>query len=134
MESVGGSATSGLSSYDDVYVDSRKWIKEGYIDYIIPQIYWQFDNKNAPYSILVDWWAKQVEGTNVELYIGNAVYKINDSTYGDAWLNENEVINQIRYSRTISNVKGNCFFRLGSLEENRLGFTDELKEFYEKNQ
>lgn len=133
-ESVGGSATSGLSSYDDVYVDSRKWIKEGYIDYIIPQIYWQFDNKNAPYSILVDWWAKQVEGTNVELYIGNAVYKINDSTYGDAWLNENEVINQIRYSRTISNVKGNCFFRLGSLEENRLGFTDELKEFYEKNQ
>ena len=38
-ESVGGSATSGLSSYDDVYVDSRKWIKEGYIDYIIPQIY-----------------------------------------------------------------------------------------------
>ena len=31
-------------------------------------------------------------------------------------------------------VKGNCFFRLGSLEENRLGFTDELKEFYEKNQ
>ena len=73
------------------------------------------------------------------IYLGikltnNAVYKINDSTYGDAWLNENEVINQIRYSRTISNVKGNCFFRLGSLEENRLGFTDELKEFYEKNQ
>jgi len=129
-ESVGGSNTSGLSSYDDVYVDSRKWIQEGWIDYIIPQIYWQFDYNSAPFATLVDWWAKQVENTNVELYIGHAAYKINDSSYGEAWLNGNEVINQIRYSRANSNVKGNCFFRLKTLEENRLGFTDKLKELY----
>lgn len=129
-ESVGGSHTSGLSSYDDVYVDSRKWIQEGWIDYIIPQIYWQFDYNSAPFATLVDWWAKQVENTNVELYIGHAAYKINDSSYGEAWLNGNEVINQIRYSRANSNVKGNCFFRLKTLEENRLGFTDKLKELY----
>ena len=129
-ESVGGSNTSGLSSYDDVYVDSRKWIQEGWIDYIIPQIYWQFDYNSAPFATLVDWWAKQVENTNVELYIGHAAYKINDSTYGESWLNENEVINQIRYSRGNSNVKGSCFFRLKTLEENRLGFTDKLKELY----
>ena len=129
-ESVGGSNTSGLSSYDDVYVDSRKWIQEGWIDYIIPQIYWQFDYNSAPFATLVDWWAKQVENTNVELYIGHAAYKINDSSYGEAWLNGNEVINQIRYSRANSNVKGNCFFRLKTLEENRLRFTDKLKELY----
>ena len=129
-EAVGGSNTSGLSSYDDVYVDSRKWIQEGWIDYIIPQIYWQFDYNSAPFATLVDWWAKQVENTNVELYIGHAAYKINDSSYGEAWLNGNEVINQIRYSRANSNVKGNCFFRLKTLEENRLGFTDKLKELY----
>lgn len=129
-ESVGGSNTSGLSSYDDVYVDSRKWIQEGWIDYIIPQIYWQFDYNSAPFATLVDWWAKQVENTNVELYIGHAAYKINDSSYGEEWLNGNEVINQIRYSRANSNVKGSCFFRLKSLEENRLGFTDKLKELY----
>lgn len=129
-EAVGGSDTSGLSSYDDVYVDSRKWIQEGWIDYIIPQIYWQFDYNPAPFATLVDWWAKQVENTNVELYIGHAAYKINDSSYGEAWLNGNEVINQIRYSRANSNVKGNCFFRLKTLEENRLGFTDKLKELY----
>lgn len=129
-ESVGGSNTSGLSSYDDVYVDSRKWIQEGWIDYIIPQIYWQFDYNSAPFATLVDWWAKQVENTNVELYIGHAAYKINDSSYGEAWLNGNEVINQIRYSRANSNVKGNCFFRLKTLEENRLEFTDKLKELY----
>ena len=119
-ESVGGSNTSGLSSYDDVYVDSRKWIQEGWIDYIIPQIYWQFDYNSAPFATLVDWWAKQVENTNVELYIGHAAYKINDSSYGEAWLNGNEVINQIRYSIANSNVKCNCFFRLKTLEENRL--------------
>ena len=129
-EAVGGSNTSGLSSYDDVYVDSRKWIQEGWIDYIIPQIYWQFDYNSAPFATLVDWWAKQVENTNVELYIGHAAYKINDSSYGEAWLNGNEVINQIRYSRANSNVKGNCFFRLKTLEENRLGFTDKLRELY----
>ena len=129
-ESIGGSNTSGLSSYDDVYVDSRKWIQEGWIDYIIPQIYWQFDNNSAPFATLVDWWAKQVENTNVKLYIGHAAYKINDSSYGEAWLNGNEVINQIRYSRANSNVNGSCFFRLKTLEENRLGFTDKLNELY----
>lgn len=129
-ESVGGSNTRGLSSYDDVYVDSRKWIQEGWLDYIIPQIYWQFDYSSAPFATLVDWWAKQVENTNVQLYIGHAVYKINDSSYGEAWLNENEIINQIRYARGNFNVKGSCFFRLKSLEENRLGFTDRLKELY----
>lgn len=132
-ESIGGSNTNGLSSYDDIYVDSIKWIKEGWLDYIIPQIYWQFDYNSAPFATLVDWWSKQVENTNVQLYIGHAVYKINDSSYGEAWLNENEVINQIRYSRGNSNVKGNCFFRLKSLEENRLGFTDKLKELYSTN-
>lgn len=129
-EVVGGSNTSGLSSYDDVYVDSRKWIQEGWIDYIIPQIYWQFDYKSAPFATLVDWWANQVENTNVKLYIGHAAYKINDSSYGEAWLNGNEVINQVRYSRSNSNVNGSCFFRLKTLEENRLGFTDKLRELY----
>ena len=46
---------------------------------------------------------------------------------------DDEVINQIIYSRNDKNVKGNCFFRLASLEENRLGFTDKLKSLYEKN-
>ena len=48
-------------------------------------------------------------------------------------LKDDEVINQIIYSRNDKNVKGNCFFRLASLEENRLGFTDKLKSLYEKN-
>lgn len=129
-EAFGGSNTKGLSSYDDVYVDSRKWIQEGWIDYIIPQIYWQFDYKSAPFATLVDWWAKQVENSNVKLYIGYAAYKINDSNYGEAWLNGNEVINQVRYSRANSNVNGGCFFRLKTLEENRLGFTENLKNLY----
>lgn len=131
-ESIGGSNSSGLSSYDDIYVDTKKWIQEEWVDYIIPQIYWQFDYDSAPFGILVDWWAEQVENTNVDLYIGHAVYKIDDSRYGEAWLNKNEVINQIRYSRGNLNVKGSCFFRLKSLEENRIGFSDELKEFYKR--
>ena len=131
-ESIGGSNTSGLSSYDDVYVDSKKWIQEGWIDYIIPQIYWQFDYNSAPFATLVDWWAKQVENTNVKLYIGHAAYKINDSSYGESWLNSNEIINQIRYARANNNVNGSCFFRLKTLEENRLGFTDKLKELYSR--
>ena len=106
-ESIGGSNTRGLSSYEDIYVNSRKWIKEGYLDYIVPQIYWQFNNSNAPYTTLVDWWSNQVEGTNIQLYIGIAVYKINDSTYGQEWLKDDEVINQIIYSRNDKNVKGN---------------------------
>lgn len=127
---VGGSETNGLSSYDAIYTDSKKWIEEQWIDYIIPQIYWEFGHKAADYKTLVDWWAKQVQGKNVHLYIGHGAYKLGDSSYGQAWSNPEEIPNQIKYARENENVKGSSFFSLKTLKRNPLNLQSNLKTLY----
>lgn len=129
-EEVGGCGTNGLSSYDTLYVDSRKWIQEEWIDYIIPQIYWPFDHKLAPHGKLVDWWSKQVAGKNVQLYIGLAAHNVGYPSKGDAWGNPEEIINQIKYGRNNPNVKGSSFFSLKSLKNNNLNIQGNLKGVY----
>lgn len=127
---VGGSQTNGLSSYDAIYTDSKKWVEEQWIDYIIPQIYWEFGHKAADYKTLVDWWAKQVQGKNVHLYIGHGAYKLGDSSYGEAWSNPEEIPNQIKYARENENVKGSSFFSLRTFKANPLQLQNKVKELY----
>lgn len=104
-----GSATNGGQSYYDIYCDSVAWIKNGWVDYINPQIYWTFENSAAPYGTLVDWWAKQVQGTNVKLYIGHDISKTEVS---------NQIETQVNYSRANLEVDGNVYFRAKFIAEN----------------
>lgn len=104
-----GSATNGGQSYYDIYCDSVKWIKSGWVDYINPQIYWTFENSAAPYGTLVDWWAKQVKGTNVKLYIGHDVSKTEVAS---------QIEKQVNYSRANSEADGNIYFRAKFISEN----------------
>lgn len=132
-----GAAVSktSMSSYDDIFADTRKWVKQGWIDYIIPQLYWSCDNNVAPYKVLVDWWANVVKGTNCNLYIGHAVYKYKDgqaNSYEAAhWKNPSEILNQIEYNRKNPNVKGSSFFSLRDLNSNVANFkTNLVSKFY----
>lgn len=52
-----GSNTNGLQNYDDLYADVIKWVNEGWIDYCVPQIYWEIGNKAADYETLIKWWS-----------------------------------------------------------------------------
>lgn len=63
-----GSRTNGLSNYDDLYADVPLWAEKGWIDYQIPQLYWQLDHRVAPYRELAPWWARNGRGRHV--YIG----------------------------------------------------------------
>ena len=53
-----GSNTNGLQNYDDLYADVLLWVKNGWIDYCAPQIYWEIGNKAADYKTLITWWNK----------------------------------------------------------------------------
>ncbi|MGY3054565.1 uncharacterized lipoprotein YddW (UPF0748 family) [Pedobacter sp. UYEF25] len=107
-----GSASSGLSNYAELYADSRKWIKEGWVDYINPQVYFTFTRKVAPFATLVDWWANNSYGRHV--YIGLAAYLVNSRAEA-AWRNPKEIPNQIRYLRKENRIEGNVFFSSKSL-------------------
>ncbi|MEG0471454.1 MAG: family 10 glycosylhydrolase [Solibacillus sp.] len=126
-----GSNTNGMSNYDDLYADTRQWMKDGNIDYITPQIYWSRSNKAANYSVLLDWWGREVETYAkvhpVNLYIGMADYKVgNDSDV--AWKNKTELTNQVIANRANKNTQGQMHFSLKSINNNALGYAPYLKQ------
>ncbi len=67
-----GSQTAGLQSYDDLSADVLYWAHEGWVDYVVPQVYWNRGHKVADYDVLVPWWAEQLPRTT-QLYIGQHV-------------------------------------------------------------
>ncbi|MBP7856708.1 MAG: family 10 glycosylhydrolase [Prevotella sp.] len=68
---VNGSATNGLQNYDDLYADVILWVNNGWVDYCVPQIYWQIGNASADYETLIKWWDKYA--SKRPLFIGEDV-------------------------------------------------------------
>ncbi|MDB5117098.1 MAG: glycoside hydrolase [Mucilaginibacter sp.] len=122
-----GSDTHGGDSYYELYADSRKWMKEGWLDYINPQLYWPFKYRLAAFEKLVDWWSDNTY--NRHLYIGHAAYRINERQSA-AFKVPAEMPNQIKYIRNNPRVQGSVFFSSTSLIHNPLGFTDSLRLTY----
>lgn len=40
-----GSLTNGLQNYDDLYADVLLWVNNGWVDYNVPQLYWEIGNR-----------------------------------------------------------------------------------------
>ncbi|SCL20359.1 Uncharacterized lipoprotein YddW, UPF0748 family [Micromonospora nigra] len=120
-----GSDTTGSQSYDIIYADTRKWIKQEWIDYVVPQLYWYIGQyPAADYARLVPWWAEQVRGTRVQLYIGQADYKSGQPAYGSFWMNPRELSDHLTLNRQYPEVLGNVHFSAVQVRANRLGATD----------
>ncbi len=103
-----GSETAGGQSFFKQYADTVKWVREGWIDYIVPQLYWSFDHKDAPYGVLASWWAETVRRNNprVALYIGQGVYQC--GTAAD-WKGPDELTDQVLFNQSLG-IRGSAFF------------------------
>ena len=110
-----GSDTNGLETYYDHFADARKWVKDGIVDYICPQLYWNIGYKVADYSKLLTWWKDVVSGTSVDLYIGHAAYKAGDQDKTSPWHGVAEIERQLLLNRQYPEVKGSLFFNYTSL-------------------
>lgn len=122
-----GSASNGGSSYYEQYADSRKWVAEGWVDYINPQIYWPFGYRAAPFEKMVDWWSEHTYGRH--LYIGQGAYQVFNSKNPN-WQSRTQLPDQVKYLRNNPRIQGSVFFSSKSLIRNPLGFTDSLTNNY----
>lgn len=122
-----GSDTHGGSSNYELFADSRKWIKKGWLDYINPQIYWPIDDRSVPFNVLLDWWSENTY--NRHLYIGMAAYRINERKL-IKFRDPAQLPDQIKYLRANPRVQGSVYFSSNSLLRNPLGIADSLKETY----
>lgn len=119
-EMAEGSDTRGGGSYSTIYADSRAWVKNGWVDYIMPQIYWNIGYEIADYTVLCNWWSDVVSDTDVRLYIGEGAYRTTSSTL-PAWKGEagtNELRTHIADGRNNPNISGYCCFTYNDFIEN----------------
>lgn len=122
-----GSATkAGVTNYDDLYADILLWQKEGWIDYVTPQLYWYIGKTVADYAILADWWSKNTHGC--QLYIGQAPFLINTNSRDEAWKTSDEIIKQIKLNRNYPNIGGSMFFSAKFMKNNPQGIKENLKQ------
>lgn len=128
-DETGSDTYASIPSYDSIYADTRKWLDEGWIDYIAPQIYWSTKFKPASFSVLIPWWAEN--GADRHVYIGHAVYKINNN-YDSTWYDPEEMSNQIKMVRSYPDkIHGSIYFRSKFLNQNPAGINQKLEdEFY----
>ena len=130
VDSTGSATQAGLTNYDDLYADIRLWIRKGWIDYVLPQLYWEIGKKVADYEILAHWWANEVRGTNCKLYIGMAPYRLEGAKKDSPWAQGNEIGRQMRLNRTIPEISGECFYSTRPLLRNPRGVCDSIRLIY----
>jgi uncharacterized lipoprotein YddW (UPF0748 family) len=119
-----GSLTNGLSNYDDLYADVLTWVKNGWIDYNIPQLYWNIGHKSADYATLLNWWADNNLGK--PLYIGQDILR----TIKEDSLKRNQLQKKMSLIAKNPKITGNCFWPAYELENNAGGICDSLKNTY----
>ena len=102
----------------------QTWISSsGYCDYVIPQIYFGFENNSYPYETLLQEWSAACTAPAVDLYIGLALYKTGEhDTYAGSeqaqseWLNHTDVLaRQVQALRADENCGGFALFSFSDL-------------------
>ena len=112
-----GSATHGLQSYDAIYADTRTWVREQWLDYIVPQLYWAIGFAKADYTKVLPWWSQLVRGTRVQLYIGQGDYRVGEKgPWRDPGLLDRQLTLNDRYA-----VSGSVHFSAKQIRADRLG-------------
>ena len=137
VDSTGSATSAGITNYDDLYADIRLWIREGWIDYVLPQLYWEIGKKAADYEVLAHWWANEVRGTKCKLYIGMAPYRLVESqkskvesSKSNPWATGNEISRQMKLNRTIPEISGECFYSTRPLLRNPRHVCDSIRAIY----
>jgi len=121
--SNGGSATRGFEAYHSLYCDALAWIDGGYIDYISPQIYWDFSSSGTPYDVVLRWWNAALDGSDVKLYVSHASYKYEDGNWEAP---SGELTEQVEFARSERAYHGSVFYGYDEINRNINGASDDL--------
>ncbi len=124
---VNGSDTNGLQNYDDLYADVLLWVNNGWVDYCVPQLYWEIGHKVADYATLINWWNRFCG--NRPLYIGEDIERT--AKYSDL---QNPNINQMpakfKLHEKMKNVQGTVLWYAKAAVDNTGNYGTMLRRNY----
>ncbi|MBF2064541.1 MAG: family 10 glycosylhydrolase [Calothrix sp. C42_A2020_038] len=114
----------GLDAFAVLYADAKKWLEQGWVDYIAPQLYWRTDQTQQSYPALLKWWT-EINIRQRHVYAGNNLSQLD----GKAWKDE-EIEKQVIISRNLINdlSLGNIFFSMSAIRDNRQGIADKFRQ------
>ena len=126
---VPGSNTNGLENYEDLYADVLYWVNKGWVDYSMPQLYWQIGHPVADYETLIRWWDKYA--SNRPLIIGESVE--NTIKYADPSNPQvNQLIAKMKLERSLPNVSGSCIWYGDVFANNKGNYAEAIHQLYFK--
>lgn len=128
VDPTGSATRAGVQNYDDLYADILKWLKEGTIDYVVPQLYWEIGKKVADYEILAKWWSENSFGKN--LYIGLYASQLGSPDANSAWRKGNELARQLKLNTIHPQIDGAVYFSAKAFVKNPQGLNDSLQNNY----
>ena len=109
-------AASIDKNYISYYADVKLWVENGYVDWIMPQLYFGFEypDENFRFDVLFKDWNDLAKNKDVRLIIGLSPYKIGNGgeTEGEEWSSGNLISREIEYAK---DADGFCFFSYSSL-------------------
>lgn len=105
------SSVNGLDAYATIYADSRKWLQQGWVDYLAPQLYWAISAPQQSYPALLDWWISQ-STLGRPVWPGLAAYRVADGT--TSAFTSAEIPSQIALTRTRPEGTGNILYNANS--------------------
>ncbi|GAA0476371.1 family 10 glycosylhydrolase [Streptomyces stramineus] len=118
---LGSDTRAGVQTYDDLGADTRKWVREEWIDYIVPQVYWHIGHPAADYAELVRWWSEAVRGADVHLYVGEALYRAGDPAQPAPWQDPAELSRHLTLGHRHPEVLGHVYFSAKQVRTDPVG-------------
>jgi len=125
-----GSQTNGLQNYDDLYADILLWVNNGWLDYCVPQVYWEIGNKAADYDTLVRWWAQYASAR--PLYIGEDIERTVKARHPQNPERHQQEAKQILRDQ-LPAIKGSVLWYAKAAVDNVGGYGTMLRQQYWRN-
>ncbi len=119
---------TGYNSYKMIYCDSRLWIRNGWCDYLAPQLYWRITQHAQSFPVLLNWWAHQ-NYKHRHIWPGLYIDKVNGPPASGAWP-ASEITNEIQITRAVPNSEGAVMFSMVTLLRNGGGIDNALPQVY----
>lgn len=123
-DTLGSRTRGGQTNYDDLYADVRTWQQRGWIDYLLPQLYWEHGHRAAPFEVLMPWWRDN--GSKRSVYYGLGLYRMTQSKSG-VWATPSELCRQIRDIREAAPGTGFALYSLSNFDKLPLSVFDSIR-------
>ncbi len=123
VDTNGSETQGGQTNYDDLFADVRLWQASGWIDYCMPQLYWETSHKKVGYGTLIEWWNKNAFDRH--MYVGHGVYRLVDNKV--PWNDLDELEHQIRETRRFEKIQGSAFYSAKFFRQNIYGINQMMR-------